>query len=356
MAAYSLSLAIVVVGVVSAPAAAVPSKSLTASIVSVSRVQTGLVLSHNQWLSCTMDGKVTVGANLRHGRLYQMKAAITTDFALQAKTCTLGDGVTVRDAVNAIMALWGQSCGSDDSPMMGEAVGFLNAAMQRLHSGGKDFGFVSRVRRTYGFDLIYGDPPVTRIELESDVQHVEGNVVLSKPAEYSLAVEIYPAEDTPLRPLSSSEAVESVRQRYSNNRFSGQPNQFQNTNIVRPIGYFVRAETETAFPRPGLCIELAPAMSRSSSGDTLAVSILVDVHLHAPRYSCCDVRSGAKLPVPHRYAESLLIPLARYLALSARYRVQESTVAMVRQQAGEVRKLLGDVDPRDAEVQNNRTA
>ena len=356
MAAYSLSLNVVTAAAVTASLTRTATRWLGLGILCTATVTAGMTQRSTQWLSASIGVKASVGAGLRHGRLFLMKSNIITVAAVQAHFCTLGNGMTVRDAVKAILAMWGQSCGNNDSPEKGEAVAFLNAAMQQLYMSGKDFGFVSRVRRTYEQD-VDNVTPLEYVELESDVQAVEGNVVLEKGVETASSVEIYAAATTPLRPLGTAEALESTRQRYGvgrSNEFVGAPNRYQNPSLSRPLGYFVRGDTETQV-RPRLRIELAPTVVQQSAGvDAVPFTLYVDVALQPPRYSCCDVDRGVKLPVPYRHAESLLVPLARYRALSARYRVREEVRAQITQEAALALTLLGEADPRDAEVQRNR--
>jgi len=153
---------------------------------------------------------------------------------------------------------------------------------------------------------------------------------------------------TPLRPLDSSSAVYAFR-----SRFSGLT--FPESDLRRPVAYNVRTE-HSGTRTPSLSLDLAPAAEYASGSGSQNEpwELQADVFLEPPRFSCCDVASGTRLPVPHRYAESLVIPLARYYALSARYRVQESTVAFVKEQAAQALALIGEVDPRAKEVQENR--
>lgn len=356
MAAHTISLPISVTAGVSAavkitPAA--PRKNISCVVGVQCGVQANLRYSRRLRLAAGIEARTGLTAPLKLGKRHRLSLSIGVKTGMQSRFCTLANGVTVRDAVKAILAMWGQSVSTQDTPEKGEAVGFLNAAMQQLHASGKDFGFVSRVRRSYEVE-VDSSTPLESIALETDVQSVEGNVVLEKAAEVVLSVEIFPAVSTPLRPLGTAEALESTRQRYGgrNNEYSGAANGYANSTLKRPLAYFVRGDTE-GVTRPQLNIALAPAASTTASG-TFNFILKADVTLHAPRYSCCDVNSGIKLPVPHRYAESLLIPLARYRALSARYRVPDATRAQIAQEAAGALRLLGEVDPRDAEVQRNR--
>jgi streptomycin 6-kinase len=65
---------------------------------------------------------------------------------------------------------------------------------------------------------------------------------------------------------------------------------------------------------------------------------------------CRDISEATRLHIPNRYAESLLMPLARYYALSSRYfrkpELRESVIA----QAADVLTLLGEFQPAQPEA------
>lgn len=442
MAAHTISLPIAVSSEVSTElkiTPATPRRTLACVMVVKCAVLVNLVHSRRRQLQSSMSVVTGGAANLKLGKRHRLSLSMDAVTSMQSKFCTLANGATVRDAVRSIVALWGQSSGSDDSPEVAEAVGFLNAAIQRLHESGKDYGFVGRVRRFYS-----GNLPVSSVELESDVQHVDGRVVFLPLGGYwsipmstsnvnisgfaqiaagidaddsttqaisvnndvaakfatftgltcewdatARAVRVYspgassadnpplknaagsritkiegidwgiqylthPDVDfvagtlTPLRSLDSAESLSAARSRMAGVVYS------DNTDLRRPIFYHVKSDNSGG-RLPLLHIELAPAAEYvSGSGDADLWELQADVFLEPPRFSCCDVRNGTRLPVPHRYAESLVIPLARYFALSSRYRVQESTVAFVREQAAQALALLGEVDPRAKESQENR--
>jgi len=444
-------------------------KRMVSSVLVAFAAQAALTWAHTMPARASALVEFAGSANLHHGRHHAMKAHGEVEFTGIFRTCTLTFGMTVRDAVRSIVSMWGQASVAADSPETGEAVTFLNAAMQRLHESGKDYGFVSRVRRFYS-----GYYPVSSIPLESDVQHVDGNVVflpfmgrwnmvlthgasggdvggsivaadLSTTAIAAsgniktafetatgmrcqwtgpistLSILVPGGEEsdypplrntagvalsqllnidsgwgleiiglvhptvaysgftsgitwteplrTPLRPLDGSASVDAVRARFRSSKFSG-------LNLRRPLAYAVKSspsrtsvkgmfnetvqDAQHSSRAPTLEIQLAPAAEYTSGTGPLGGTVQdiwelqADVFLEPPRFSCCDVASGTRLPVPHRYAESLVIPLARYYALSARYRVQESTVAFVKEQAAQALALIGEVDPRAKEVQENR--
>ncbi len=76
------------------------------------------------------------------------------------------------------------------------------------------------------------------------------------------------------------------------------------------------------------------------------VTILADVILEPPRYDWSDVVQGTPLNLPHRYAETLLIPLVRDWATSHELFAEPELLPQIKQQAEMARLVLGLLNPR----------
>lgn len=111
--------------------------------------------------------------------------------------------------------------------------------------------------------------------------------------------------------------------------------------------------------KPIIKIEIAPWLGSAGVTDTVTGGVedvffwelRADVLVDAPRYSCGDIALGTRLAVPHGYVESLVLPLAKFYALSSGRTVKPEVAEAVRQQAAEALKLIGAVDPRDTTTQ-----
>ena len=96
---------------------------------------------------------------------------------------------------------------------------------------------------------------------------------------------------------------------------------------------------------PARCVfHVTPAVA----GDS--VSVLLEVVKECPRYTVDNLTSCPLVPIPHQYAETLLIPIIRYQASSyylftATDQTQKETIDREYQQA---RISLGLADPNPA--------
>jgi hypothetical protein len=133
-----------------------------------------------------------------------------------------------------------------------------------------------------------------------------------------------------LRPLGSLSALRSFAEAYY-------------TGSDAPLAYFV--EMLEGASGTGMRIYLAPAPPTEA-----AATLEYDVILKPQRFSCQF--PGVRLPVPHLYAETLLLPLAKWYALSSRYFERPEIKPAVEAQAAEVLTLLGEFSPRPKEVES----
>jgi hypothetical protein len=82
----------------------------------------------------------------------------------------------------------------------------------------------------------------------------------------------------------------------------------------------------------------------------------MDVAIEPARIAWADYHRGTVIPIPHRYVESLLLPIARYRATSSRrYRQRERHEALM-QQYREALDMLGVVDPQTSPVKEGKEA
>lgn len=129
-----------------------------------------------------------------------------------------------------------------------------------------------------------------------------------------------------LRPLASVAAIQSFSQSYTTSA---------------PLAYFVEQLS------PGsLQVRLAPTPTLSTSYEVLLEYSAV---LKPTRFSCQS--PWDRIPVPHSYAETILLPLAKYFATASRFfkgnaEIKEAITA----QAKEVLMQLGDIDPNAKEA------
>jgi len=245
---------------------------------------------------------------------------------------------TVKMAIDSIVTLWSNAsayCGCNDdgtcTPLQMEALEKLNAAMQNLHASGKDWGYVSNT-------------PLT-IAAASNVLVLPKNVLHVKRLQFEIPVASGSGTTTKLelRPLKSRHELEAWQTSRTKNLWPLTAAEVGLKPYQLPLAYFVEAEDlrdgSTGGP-PALRVLLAPAVTVPWNW-----SVNLQVGLTAPRYFCRHLHDGAILDIPQRFAETLLLPLARYYALSSRHFRQTELRDQVIQQASEVLSLLGEMQP-----------
>ena len=108
-----------------------------------------------------------------------------------------------------------------------------------------------------------------------------------------------------------------------------------------PVAYHIETMAQTGEDPAKTVFRITPAVSGTS------VAFLLDVVKEAPRYTTSDLVTCPAVPIPHRYAETLLVPIIRYNASSyylfeALDPKQKETIDREYQQA---RQTLGLSDP-----------
>jgi len=81
--------------------------------------------------------------------------------------------LTAKDVVGDVLRQWGMCCDNADSLdacIKGEALQAVNAAIQFIHANGKQLPYLTRRTRAYFFSAA-----TPYVEMESDVQHIEGH-------------------------------------------------------------------------------------------------------------------------------------------------------------------------------------
>ena len=197
---------------------------------------------------------------------------------LRAKLCIERDGLSFNDLVNEVMWLWGISkpCHTDDH-IKQRAVNDINYALQLLWSQAPDRDYFSRSTLTLNFTT--GE---TSKVLADNVQNIVGPARIANPL-------------TPLSPLQSRGEYDNYATYYlgydANDALEGVPH-----------AYYIERLSQHELDATKINLHLTPA----PQADT---SILIDVVCEAPRYKWDDFNQCSKVPIPHRYIESILIPV-----------------------------------------------
>lgn len=232
------------------------------------------------------------------------------------------DGLTVGDVINEILALWGigTRCSAPEFAIT-RALNDLNSALQAVWNQADERSYWTNVTLT--LSLTDGE---SSKELPENVQNVVGHCRRAD-------------NRRPLVLVGTMGEIENFEDLYMGGQTAGEP-----------VGYYVnRTRASGMNEDPAKCIIMfAPQVQGTTLG------ILVDVVLEAPRYTKYDLLNGPVIPIPHSYAESLLLPIARYLASSFYlFRSPESKESIDREYL-QARMALGMADPLPGKAGDNK--
>jgi hypothetical protein len=191
------------------------------------------------------------------------------------------NGVTLCTIVRDALNLWGieKVCNAPDFAIA-RAIDDVNAAMQAVWNQADDRDYWTKSSSTVTFTT-----GVKSMPLPIEVQNVVGPCRLSSNRR-QLAI---------VRNISELENFMDVF-------MDGQTSD-------EPIAYFVERTNQAGDDPVNMVLHVTPAPAEDTA-------ILLDVVLEAPHYYVHDLLACPILPIPHRYAESLLLPIVRYKASS----------------------------------------
>lgn len=222
------------------------------------------------------------------------------------------------DVVREILMLWGIE---DISIAPGfarrRALHDLNAAMQEVWNHARDRNYWTRSTASISFA-----EGVHSSTMANAVQNVIG------PARTNYG--------RPLVPLGSRGELDQFEMLY----LEGPPPE-------EPVAYYIERKHQSGSD-PAQCImHIRPA---APEGGT-AVSL--DVVNEAPRYSWNDVDNCTVIPIPHRYVESLLLPVARYHAMGCHLFIARDLTPGIESAYQAARGQLDSADPLPAKSGDN---
>lgn len=191
-------------------------------------------------------------------------------------------GRTVCELVRESLSLWGFLC-SKNAPRyaLDRAITDLNTAMQMVWNNAEGHAYWSNEALT--IPLNDGEDEYT---LPDTVQNVVGPCRRAN-------------NNRPLTPLKTIGELETFTDLYLNGETTSEP-----------LAYHVDRTKQSA-DDPAKCVfRVVPAVSGATINFTL------EVVKECPRYTVDDLNTCPLVPIPHQYAETLLIPIIRYNASS----------------------------------------
>lgn len=256
-----------------------------------------------------------------------VQGGLTVDMQLEAHAHAGGDsgasltfvgqGLGVCAVIDDIFLLWGvEDPAMAIEALRDRALTDLNAAMQIVWTQARDRDYFSR--RTLSVTVPEGSGEV---ELDQEVQNVLGPVRRE-------------ADRVPLQPLSSRSEVDQF-----GNIFLG-----GSGGTMAPLAFFVERLNQSRADNTRIVLHVVPAPTEDTD-------FLVDAAMECPRYVWRDYCHCTPLEIPHRYTESILLPICRHRAASSQYFVREERREAIDREYVTALQVLGGVDPQIKETE-----
>jgi len=239
---------------------------------------------------------------------------------------TADAGFTVKQALSAIYSVWGSGCSdSCDTAYTARgsaALDILNGCMQEIILNAKELQYLSRETIDVSAGTTDSNNGLYYYTLPDNVQNVVGPVLLKTTSSVgSVAIR---------------RQIIGVTTKSQLLNFASYYNTGGKTTIY---GYFI----ERAFQATGDRSRVRVYVSAS-----IASAILrMDVEREALRYTAADCLAGTVIPIPHQYAESLLLPLIREAASASTFASRRDSFPMYQAAAAAARTRFTMADPQN---------
>lgn len=261
-------------------------------------------------LAATMQAKATILVKTIGRSTTLNTATFSGRLRITAALDTGRDALGVGNILNEIALMWGLrgTCELRDHDRH-RALHDLNRAMQVLWNRAPD-----RKYWTQGSLEITYAAGVGVVDMENQIQNIVGEASL--------------ASGQSLVPCGTISELEQFGSLF-----------LDSVSTSGPVAYYVERMNQLG-DDPARCrVHITPA-------PTAETAVFLDAVFEPPRFGVNDISRNTPVPIPHRYAESLLLPVVRYYA--AQYwqsQVSEEQRRTVEGDYREVAGLLGLADP-----------
>jgi len=289
---------------------------LTGGITFQSRVSVlGVTLNDCETFTVGINAPVSVkGSNFYIGEQFTAGVTLTDP------------GFTVKQALEAIYSVWGAGC-SDGCDTAYTARGtaaldILNGCLQEILLNAKELQYLSRETIDVASGTTDSNNGLYYYTLPDNVQAVVGPVLM--------------------KTTSGSGSVAIRRQLIGVSTKSQLLNfsTYYNTSGGNTIyGYWI----ERGYQLSGDRTRVRIYVSAPITGATLRA----DVERESLRYRSGDCNTGTVIPLPHQYAESLLLPLLREAASASTYASRRDAAPLHQAAAAAARARFAQADPQN---------
>jgi len=144
--------------------------------------------------------------------------------------------------------------------------------------------------------------------------------------------------DRPLRSVARRQEIDSYKETYSPNAQNGMPEAY----------YLERTYSSGT---PGAILHIMPGATEGT-----AITITIETTIPVPRITADELEDDSIiLPIPHDWAETFLIPLARGHAMRSHYWIMKDEAALYSADFDRAMASLKGLNPRPAEDQDTTT-
>jgi len=227
--------------------------------------------------------------------------------------------LTVPQIYAAVLEVFGAEPDKATAAVKARALTDINAALQLMAEAGEDF---------------YG-----REEITVTLATGNGIYVLPKTVQSVLDPVYRAADGVPLRKLASRGQAQVYQQLFAGGTYGG-------ISSGRPLAYFVESLRDTdnvtgAEDNVKVRLHVLPPPGASHTGN-----LVLNVISEAGTLTEDDLEDDTKkVPVPHKYAESILLPLVRWNATTSHFFVAKDMLDRYREDYRQAITLLGMADP-----------
>ena len=232
-----------------------------------------------------------------------------------------GNGLTLVDVALKVYSLWGFQLTSLSQINIGlpSIVAWINSAMQLIYSQADRLEYFNRVEKTLTVTTS------GMLALDADVQKILGPVRLS-------------GLKKTLRALTSKTQMEQFSLRFLDDAIPAPSG---------PLAYYIESARASQADSVGLILYLVPSPTESTE-------ILADICEEPTRYLLQDILGGQPLEIPHKWAETILLPLVMKWAMGDSLMpasLRQGVEREVNEQYNAAMTMLGQAEP---EAQPNK--
>lgn len=228
-------------------------------------------------------------------------------------------GMSVCDVVKEMLGLWGIFCmKSAPDFALDRALNDLNGSLQTVWNHADERNYWSS--DTLTITLASGE---SSQDLPDDIQNVVGPCRRSD-------------NRRPLVPIGTIGELETFSDLY-----------LDGETAAEPLAYHIERMNQDGNDPAKTKFHVTPAV-----GDT-GMDFLLEVVKEAPRFTAIDMTTCPIIPIPHRYVESLLLPIARYQASAFSLFVAKDQKETIDREYQQARIALGLADPLPGKAGDN---